>query len=80
MEELDNTAIGTIWNRREYAAIGCECRCGRKRYVMLWQDLCKNHHGGKPLKQIKERLRCSACGEKPAVVRLLRYEELAGWK
>ena len=80
MEELDNTAIGTIWNHREYAAIGCECRCGRKRHVHLWRDLCKHNHGIKTLKQIKERLRCSNCGERPVVAVLLRYEELAGWK
>ncbi|MDG4721166.1 hypothetical protein [Thalassospira aquimaris] len=80
MEELDDTAIGTIWNRRVYAAIGCECRCGRKRYVMLWQGLCKRGQGIKPLKQVKERLRCSSCGERPVVAVLLRYEELAGWR
>lgn len=80
MEELDNTAIGTIWNHREYAAIGCECRCGRKRTVNLWRDICKRHRGGETLKQVRERLRCSSCGERPIVAVLLRYEELAGWK
>ncbi|MEQ9347724.1 MAG: hypothetical protein RIG26_14890 [Thalassospira sp.] len=80
MEEHDDKPIFTIWSHKEFAAIGCECRCGRKRYVMLWQNICKRHQGIKTLKQIKERLRCSSCGEKPVISRLLRYDELAGWK
>jgi len=45
MQDQFDTPVFTIWSRKEFAALGCTCGCGRRKYVLLWQDICKRHLG-----------------------------------
>jgi hypothetical protein len=79
MQDQFDTPVFTIWSHKEYAALGCNCACGRRNAVMLWQGLCKKELGTKTPREIQKRLRCKKCGATPVEVVLITYDQLSDW-
>ncbi len=80
MQDQFDTPVFTIWSRKEFAALGCTCGCGRRKYVLLWQDICKRHMGFHTPRQIQKRLRCKVCRATPVDVVLVTYDDLDRWR
>ncbi|PXX30852.1 hypothetical protein [Thalassospira sp. 11-3] len=80
MQDQLDTPVFTIWSRKKFAALGCRCSCGRRKYVLLWQDICKRHMGFHTPREIQKRMRCKKCGAPPVDVVLVTYDQLSDWR